>query len=744
MENDLEINGDASRTGYRWTEGGYDVTRSVCWSPPGCHGGCGVLLYHRDGKLVRVEGDQENTFNHGRLCPRGLSITEFVDHPLRLRTPLIRSGQRGENCWREASFDEAIGIIAQRLTEIKQTCGPESVIFCKGTARDIGAWLPRLCYGFGSPNYFGFGPANGNACYRPRVAASTAIMGGLPIPDMGQFDSSGSGDKSFQSPRCIVIWGANPIYSNPDGLFGGWITDLMKEGTELIVVDPQRTWLASKAKHWLRIKPGTDGALALGMIHQLFAMDLIDEDFCSTWVDGLEAVQQAAADYNPDTVAALTGVDPDNITEAVRFIARNKPANLVWGVSVDMNPGCLGTISSLISLFVLSGNVEVPGGMVLQPDPFGVKRRGDDIEAFTHVKGQRIGAEEYPLIEIGTPYAQPDILLNQMESGQPYPIKAAWLQGTGVLPSSFADPERVLRLFSALDFCVVVDVLLTPAAVAFADIILPAALWPEKDSIYVHFSQLGAINKAIEPPQQCRSDAEIILALGRKIAPEYFPWENVQQWLDQRLEPSGMTFEDLRRKGSLTAPIDYEKHEKGNLRKDGKSGFDTPSGKIELDSSLFRQFNLNGKPHFNDYLSHYQDRCGRERYPFILTTGARRPYYFCAEHRHIASLRRMQPEPQVQIHPETAEAQGIGQGDTVRIVSPFGSCTMKADVSDRFEKEVIHCDYGWWFPERAGAAPELFGVMESNVNALFPSGLQGPGGFGYPFRCFICTIEKQA
>ncbi len=727
--------------GFRWTDGQYEVTRSICWSPPGCHGGCGVLLYHRDGKLVRIEGDEENRYNHGRLCPRGLSVTEFVDHPRRLKTPLVRTGERGENRWREASFEEAIDLIAERFTRIKGQFGPESAIFCKGTARDIGAWLPRLCYGFGSPNYFGFGPANGNACYRPRVAASTAIMGGLPIPDMGQFDPAGENDT--QPPRCILIWGANPIFSNPDGLFGGWITDLMKAGTELIVVDPQRTWLATKAKHWLRIRPGADAALALGMIHQLFALNLIDNDFCARWILGVEEVKSAAADYTPDRVAAITGIEAGEIIDAARFFARNGPANLVWGVSVDMNPGCLGTISGLINLFTLTGNVEIPGGIVLQPDPFGVQRRGDDIGDFPDVTAPLIGAEEYPLIEIGNPYAQPDVLLDQMESGRPYPIKAAWLQGTSVVPASFADPERVLRLFGKLDFCVVVDVVLTPAAVAFADVVLPPALWPEKDSIYVHFSQLGAINKAIEPPEQCRSDAEIILALGKNIAPDHFPWANVGRWLDHRLEPAGLSFDDLRRKGSLTAPIEYKKHENGKLRADGKSGFETPSGKIELASSILRRFNLNPVAHFEDYVADYRKRCDPKRFPYILTTGARRPYYFCSEHRHIESLRRLQPEPLVQIHPETAEMESIGQGDSVRIYSPFGSCTMKADISDRFEKTVIHCDYGWWFPEREGAAPELFGVMESNVNALFPSGLQGPGGLGYPFRCFICNIEKQ-
>ncbi len=727
---------------YRWHEGQYEVTRSICWSPPGCHGGCGVLLYSRDGKLVRVEGDESNPFNNGRLCVRGLNTPEALYHPKRLTKPLLRAGRKGENRWREIAFDDAIEIIAEKFLDIKARFAAESVIFCKGTARDIGGYLPRLCYGFGSPNYFGFGPGNGNACYRPRVAVSTALLGSLLLPDLGQFDSSGAKGGRYIPPKCILIWGANPIHSNPDGLHGGWVSDLMKSGTELIVVDPQRTWLASKAKHWLQIRPGTDAALALGMIHVLFKADLVDKDFCRDWVIGVDDIKAVANEYPPERAARIAGVNSEDVVAAAHFLAASKPANLIWGVSVDMNPGCLGTIQGLIALMALTGNIENPGGMILSGDPFGVKRRGDDLSDFSDVRCPRIGADRYPLIEIGNPYGQPDVLLDQMESGDPYPIKAAWLQGTGVIPSSFADPRRVTRLFSNLDFSVLVDVFLTPAAVAFADVVLPAAMYPEKDSIYVHFSQLSAINKAIVPPGQCRSDAEIILQLGRRIAPDYFPWEDIRQWLDYRLEPSGMNFAELRETGSLRPAIEYSKHDQSKLRNDRKRGFKTPSGKIELNSSVIRKMGLNPLPHFSDCLFEYQHKYGKDDYPFTLTTGTRKPYYFCAEHRHMASLRKLQPNPLVTIHPETGLKTGIKEGDTVRIFSPFGSCLMKAQISDRFAPDVIHCDFGWWFPEKKGDAPELFGVMQSNVNALLPSGLQGPGGLGYPFRCFICNIEK--
>jgi len=716
---------------------GLEVVRSICWSPPGCHGGCGVLLHIDRGKIVKVEGDPENQFNKGNLCVRGKAITEAIYHADRLTKPLIRTGARGDNKWRSTTFSEAADIAAEKLLKIKSEFGPESVIFCKGTARDIGAYLPRLCYGIGSPNYFGFGPGSGNACYRPRVTASTAILGGLPVPDLGEFNSAHA-----DIPECILIWGANPIVSNPDGMHGSWLIEAMQRGSKLIVVDPQHTWLAAHAEVWMQLQPGSDGALAMGLLHQLFKNGWIDSQFCDTWVEGIAEVRDAVSSFNADHTAALTGIPAPVITAAAEYFGKSKPACLVWGVSVDMHPHCLSTIQALIALFTVTGNVEAPGGIVLPGDPFGLQRNGEHADNFPDVKLKRIGAEKYPLIEYGTAYAQPDVLLDQMQSGSPYPVKAAWLQGTAVLPGSFADPDRVLKLFGQLDFNVMIDLFLTPAAVAFADVVLPVAMYPEKDSLYLHYAQLGAVQKAIDPPGECRSDAEIILQMGRRIAPEYFPWVTVKDWLDCRLEPAGMSFEALAEIGSQIPLMEYLKHEKGLLRKDRKPGFETPSGKIELKSSVFAKCCLPDLPYYEDVISQFRGEVDASDYPLILTTGARKVHYFCSEQRQIPSLRGRQKQPEVTIHPDVAFESGIDEGDWIRISSPQGSCEMKAVVLDIFPPNVIHCDYAWWFPEEEAKSPHLFGVMRSNVNRLLPSGLQGPGGFGYPFRCYICRIER--
>jgi anaerobic selenocysteine-containing dehydrogenase len=428
------------------------------------------------------------------------------------------------------------------------------------------------------------------------------------------------------------------------------------------------------------------------------------------------------------------------LKEATRHFAKRKPANLVWGVGVDQHSDCVDTIHCLIALITITGNIGIPGGMVFSLEPFGVKRRGDAVEDFPEVKLQAIGLKEYPLMGIGNPYGQPDILLEQMGADEPYPIKGAWIQGAGIIPSGFADPHRVWRLFKKLDFIVIVDIFLNPASVALADIIFPAAMFPEKDSIYVHYSQLGAINKAIEPLGESKSDAEIILLIGKKIAPKYFPWNNVIEWLDYRLKPAGMNFAELREIGSLIPKIRFQ-NENVDLRTENLHGFRTHSGKIEIYSTLLEKFGLSPLPRFRPDAYRIPEEA-REKYPFILTTGARKPYFFCAEHRQSATARRFQPQPEVFINSAVASKLKINNGDKVKIFSPFGSCIMTAKITERFIPEVIHCDSGWWFPEREGREPELFGVDECNVNALFPSGLQGESGFGYPFKSYFCNVEK--
>ena len=252
---------------WRYEEGEYTVTRGSAWSGPGCHLGCGVLMYtDKDGKLVKVEGDPENPMTEGRLCVRCLDMPEIVNHKDRLTYPMKRArADRGKNKWERVSWDEAYDIVEREFNAIKDEYGAESVVFIHGTGRDIAPWQSRLCWSFGSPNYGNV--LSGNACYLPRVAGMAATTGSFWIADVAQHFPDRFDHEGWTMPEVMFVWGNNPLIANSDGFFGHWVIDLMKRGMKTVVIDPRVTFLAAKANLHLPIRPGTDAALALGMLN---------------------------------------------------------------------------------------------------------------------------------------------------------------------------------------------------------------------------------------------------------------------------------------------------------------------------------------------------------------------------------------------------------------------------------------------------------------------------------------------
>ena len=266
------------------------VVQTTTWSAgPGCHGGCGVLAHIRDGKLVKIEGDPDHPWNQGRLCARALAMTQYIEHPQRLRTPLKRVGERGEGKWQPMTWNEALDLIEARMKEIRGKYGPESVVFNGGTGRDIYPWLCMLAYAFGSPNVM-FG-LTGQACYGPRLAAVCTVQGDYAVFDAGQWFPDRYDDPRYRVPECMIIWGYNIHATCPDNLFGHWIIDLMKRGTKIISIDPRLSWFASRAKYWLPPRPGTDPALAMGFLNLIISENLYDHAFLQRWTNGAHLIR---------------------------------------------------------------------------------------------------------------------------------------------------------------------------------------------------------------------------------------------------------------------------------------------------------------------------------------------------------------------------------------------------------------------------------------------------------------------
>jgi anaerobic selenocysteine-containing dehydrogenase len=800
------------------------IVRTTTWSAgPGCHGGCGVLAHIKDNKLVKLEGDPDHPWNQGRLCARALAMTQYMENPKRLRRPMKRVGERGENKWEEISWDEAFDLIETRMKAIRDEYGPESMIFSMGTGRDISAWICLLAYAYGSPNVMF--ALSGIACYSPRIAALDTVQGDYCVFDAGQWLPKRYDDPRFKVPECMIVWGYNIPATCPDNLFGHWIVDLMKKGTKIIAIDPRLSWFASRSKHWLRLRPGTDSALAMGFLNVILNEKLYDRDFLEKWTDAAHLIRrdtgrllresdiieqgsrdnfvvwdekgrqavvwdsrcvelknkdahpalsgsfevtladgkkvscspvwdaflQRVNEYRLDKVADITGCDEGEIAKAARFYAKSRPASIQWGVPIDMTPNITPLCQAIAALWALTGNLDVPGGNVIARFAFdAVSYALPGSKGIIKLKTKeqdetRIGAHRYGPLNRFIWRAQTDVTLDQIFTEKPYPIKGMWLQACNPMGGLGLDPKKWRDAFKKLDFIVSVDLFHTPTT-QYADVILPSATFLEKDGIRSWWVPLQAINKVLTV-DECKPDVEINFELAKRFDPN-FEWKNIHELFDQIIKPSGLTFKELQEKGWVFPPEGhpshpYLRHEKGLLREDGRPGFRTPSGRYELYSTLREDWGLEPLPfHEEPPFTPLSRPDLAKDYPLILSTGRRSPAYFHTEHRSIPWLKAIDPDPVVEIHPDTANQYGIGNGEWIWIENWMGRAKLKAKVTLVVPPWMIMATHGWWFPEREGAEPNLYGVWEHNINQLIPMGAQGKDGLGAPIKHSMCRIYK--
>lgn len=722
---------------FTYEEDGLTVTRGSAWSGPGCHLGCGVLLYtDAEGTLVKVEGDPENPYNQGRLCPRCLGLPEVTNHEDRLKYPLRRArADRGKDLWERISWDEAFDTIEKVFKDIKKESGPEAVLFMQGTGRDIAPYITRLCWSYGSPNFSLF--LSGVACYVPRVIGLAGTFGAFLVPDCSQVHPDRYDNPEYVIPETIFVWGNNCVVSNSDGFFGHWVVDLMQRGSKLVVIDPRVTWLASRAELHLRVRPGTDAALALGMLNVTINEDLYDHDFVDRWCYGFEELAERVQEYPVDKVAQITWIPEEKIVEAARLLAKSKPATLQWGVAVDMTKEAIPAGQAISTLFAITGNIEVPGGMIVPPEILKyVGGWGKELLP-ADANTKRIGQDRYPLF---ASEAQPDCIVEQLESGEPYKVRAAWIQTSNFLSCMAADPQRLYNAMKDLEFIAYVDLFMTPTAMALADIVLPAATYPERNGIRLgDGAQRGETINKVTSIGECKSDMEINLELGKRLNPEAWPWDTVEEMFTFLLkDDTGMTFEELQEQAPAYPPFQYRRHEKGLLRKDGQPGFNTATGRIELWSTFYRNAGLDPLPYFEEP----SPGPGAtpellDEYPLVLTTGARNWSMFHSEHRQIKRMRALHPDPIIQMNPKTVETLGLSNGQMVWVENQFGRAKRKIEATEAIDERMCSTDHAWWLPE--GDPESFYDVFDLNINNLVQWS-PGKSGFGSNYKTALCRV----
>ncbi|MDP6175624.1 MAG: molybdopterin-dependent oxidoreductase, partial [Rhodospirillales bacterium] len=399
----------------------------------------------------------------------------------------------------------------------------------------------------------------------------TLTMGDLPVSDY--LDSA--------KAECICFWGHQPLNSGPDGETRFNARDGLRHNPQTIVVDPRETFLAKKADIWLQLRPGTDDALALAMIHVIIEEGLEDKEFVQVYTHGYNQLTERVRDMTPEWAEEITWVPAERIRAAARMFAKAKPGLMEWGVAIEQTPNCIQTVRAVSIIPSITGNIDVPGGWVfgmhgLGPVPSNLNNLSDEQNAkrlgFDHFKV--LCAEGAPM-----PAAHIPTVLKAMRTGEPYPIKAFLIFGNNTL-TTYGNSKLVYESMMNVDFIVNTDLFMTPTA-ELADIVLPAASWPEINEVAGLPTIAGNVvlaNQQAVRTHECRSDEEIFSGLAQRLKLNVGT-ETPEEVFESQMAAggTGISFEELKKIGFHQVPMKYHKYE--------EAGFKTPTGKLELYST---------------------------------------------------------------------------------------------------------------------------------------------------------------
>jgi len=667
-----------------------------------------------DGRAVAVRGDPEHPSSQGQTCRRGRMMLEHLYHPDRLDHPMRRVGTRASGEWERVSWDDALDGVAARLDDLRGRFGAETVAFTRGTYRTYHWDARRFMNLFGSPNSTGVN----FICHCPSVAVESAVCGVLPSAD-------------FRNTACVVNWGTCRSVS---GELSDWpaLQAARRRGAALITVDPRRTAEAELSDLWLQIRPGTDVAMMLAWIHVICEEGLFDAEFVERWTVGFEDVRELARGFTPEQVADLTWVPAEQIVAAARLYATTRPAVIKAGKGTDKaGPNMQGSAHARAILRAITGNLDVAGGerfgcaagpsrvisdleMELN-DALSAEQRskllgGDRHRLFSFDAWERMARQvrrlpdDYlrPIEANEIAMAHPHAVFDAMATDEPYPVRALMCQAANPL-ITLADPARTLAALRSLDLLVVMDYYMTPTA-ALADYVLPAASTVERDDLAVFGSGCVAYPRGLDPLAERRSDYELWMELGRRLGQaEHWPWDDAKAVCNDRLAPVGLSFDELERRYAW-----YEDAPVGRAR---QLGFATPSGKVELRSSLLEELG-------HDPLPTHMPVDDDAAFPLILLTGNAFNPMYNSEQRQWPSARRDCPDPLVTVHPDTAVALGMTEGDWALVETARGSVRFRLHLSPMIHPGMADAQHGWWFPERGADPDEPYGFRSSNVNEL--------------------------
>ncbi len=701
-----------------------------------CPAGCWVEVGFDDGKLVDIKPDDSHPL--GMICRRGQHAPEIIYSEHRLKYPMKRVGPKGTHEFERITWDEAYDIIVDNLNKIKEKSGPEAVAMYTGR----GAFELSLCdmyqpkgvavssasnvlFPFGSPNTMGVGAL----CY-----VSFAMI--APHVTMGRMLINMFTD--MENAEMLVVWGANPATDSPP-MDMHRLEAAAKRGADIVVIDPRYTDTAKRTDaEWVRIRPGTDGALALSMIEVMIEDDLYDEDFAENWCHGFEELETYVQHFRPEVAEKITGVPADTIRDLTHRICNATGACPVMYTGLEYSNSGIQAIRAVMSLFALGGQLDVPGGigLAMLNSHFPINKSCNQENPNLDLA---VARDKVPIYSNYRGESHASGLVDSVLNGEPYRIRGLIIHGASLL-TSWPQSSIWRETLSKLDFQVSIDRQMTADA-AYADVVLPATTMFEIDSYMVYGPIFRLREKLIEPVGEARNDYLIMAELANRLGYGHLFPQTEEEMIRFALEGSGYTLEDVKEEGGWvkipTPMMEYKKWEKGGLREDGKPGFDTPTGKFELWSTTLEDYGYKPLPKYTEPIEGPQAAPDvANEYPLVFNSGARPHTDFRSQHHGIKGLVKDNPEPTVEMNAEDAKQRDIKSGDLVEVRTPRGAVPFRARVSVDIAKGAVECNMGGGTP----VGPKAW--QEWNVNELTDiNNYDEISGFPV-YKSLLCDIVK--
>jgi thiosulfate reductase / polysulfide reductase chain A len=693
-----------------------ETVETVCLQD---HMTCRIAVEMGDGRIQRIHPAERFP------CVKCNRLQETIYHPDRLKFPLQNTGKKGEGRWERISWEQALDTMTSRFREIKERYDSQAICSVIGSGHKYGPYGAGFLFShiMNSPNTV---DAN-QLCSMPMAMSANATfgrMGWVPFHD---------NSLDFHKTKCVVLWGSNPIETRPPH------AQAIREaknanGAKLIIIDPRPTRMTKLADLWLQPRPGSDAALALGILNVIINEQLYDREFVAKWCVGFDQLAERIQQYPVDKVAEITWIPKDKIVAAAQLYSTSAPAcvHAREGV-VAMQTNAFQASRAIIILVAICGNLDVLGGNFLPTGYGGFDVRVSEFPLESEVRNKRFGAAEYPLLHENKTPDFPSAVRAMLKGD---------VRGMYIVGSSFVinqgDIKKNIEALKKVDFSVAVDLFMNPTT-ALADMVLPAAHFLETETPVADYqppyNRVLASRRVTEPAGECWDDRKIVIELAKRMGVA-LPWKTIEEFNDWRCEPLGLTFDELKnREGQMISfPVRYRRYE--------EKGFNSPSGKVELSASVLAKHGYDPLP---GYTEHPESPYGSpqlfKEYPLIHTCH-RVEEYVHTEGRQIPSLRKTKREPYLEINPETSAGLGIEDGEWVALERPHFSrhIRLKAKFTPDMLPQVVSSVFGWWFPEKAG--PE-YGSLESNINAIVSfEPPYDPVEGTYQIRGILCRVRK--